>query len=72
VVVSEETGQVSICVHGRSERNLNPEKFRKRMESIFLPKEENHEERAKEKHVKEKLAGEASDHDGGDSDLVSD
>ncbi len=72
VVVSEETGQISICVDGRLERNLGPDKFRKRMEAIFLPKEENHEERAKEERVKEELAGEAGDLDGGGSDLVSD
>lgn len=67
VVVSEETGQVSVCVNGKLDRNLSDEDFREKMESIFLPKEESHEE-----HTEEELAGEASDLDGGSSDLVSD
>ena len=67
VVVSEETGQISICVDGKLERNLSEENFRERMEKIFLPKEENHEE-----DVQEELASEDSDLDRGRGDLVSD
>ncbi|MCP5535048.1 MAG: TIGR00159 family protein [Akkermansiaceae bacterium] len=67
VVVSEETGQISICVDGKLERNLSEREFRERMESIFLPKEETHEER-----TEEELASETSDLDGSGSDLVSD
>lgn len=67
VVVSEETGQISICVDGKLERNLSEDNFRERMEKIFLPKEENHEE-----DVQEELASEDSDLDRGRGDLVSD
>jgi len=67
VVVSEETGQISVCVDGKLVRNLTDEEFREKMESIFLPKEETHEE-----DDKEELAGETSDLDGGSGDLVSD
>jgi len=67
VVVSEETGQVSICVDGKLSRGLSDEVFRKKMEDIFLAKEERNEQK-----TNEKLAGEASDTDGGGSDLVSD
>ncbi len=67
VVVSEETGQISICVDGKLDRNLSAEKFRKKMETIFLPKEDTDEEDAQKE-----LAGEASDVDRGGGDLVSD
>lgn len=67
VVVSEETGQVSICVDGRLERNLSDEEFRTRMEAIFLP-----EDTTDEKHAEKELAGEAGDSPGRDRDLVSD
>lgn len=67
VVVSEETGQISICVDGKLDRNLTEEEFRAKIEAIFLPKEE-----ANEKDVKEKLAGEADDIDRRSDDLVSD
>jgi diadenylate cyclase len=67
VVVSEETGQVSVCVDGKLVRNLSDEEFREKMESIFLPNEETNEE-----HTEEELAGKASDLNGGNSDLVSD
>lgn len=36
VVVSEETGQVSICHNGIIERNLNVEKFRNRLSHLLL------------------------------------
>jgi diadenylate cyclase len=67
VVVSEETGQVSVCVDGKLVINLSDEEFREKMESIFLPNEETNEE-----HTEEELAGKASDLNGGNSDLVSD
>ena len=67
VVVSEETGQISICVDGKLERNLNEENFREKMEKIFLPKKPSNEEDAEEE-----LAGEDSDADRGRGDLVPD
>ena len=41
IVVSEESGQVSICHSGAIERNLNVERFRKRLSQLLL-REENH------------------------------
>ena len=67
VVVSEETGQISLCLDGELERNLTPAEFHERLEDIFLPKEISNEE-----DNQEQLAGEAGDIDSGDSDLVSD
>jgi diadenylate cyclase len=40
VVVSEETGMVSIAVDGKLERCKNEEEFRKRLEEIFLNNEQ--------------------------------
>lgn len=37
IVVSEETGQVSICHDGRIERNLGVENFRRRLNELLLP-----------------------------------
>jgi len=67
VVVSEETGQVSICVDGKLMRGLSEEVFRVKMEEIFLPKEKNDEEQ-----TEKELADKASDSDGSRRDLVSD
>lgn len=67
VVVSEETGQVSICVDGKLIRGLNEEDFREKMEAIFLPKEKEHEDK-----TEEKLASEGGDLDRRRGDLVSD
>jgi len=36
VVVSEETGMVSICHRGRIERDFDPESFRRRLDELFL------------------------------------
>ena len=41
IVVSEESGQVSICHSGSIERNLNVERFRKLLSQLLL-REENH------------------------------
>lgn len=67
VIVSEETGSISICIDGILERNLGEEKFRARMAEIFLAKDDNHEEGvSKEPDSKNRVAA------SGDSDLVSD
>jgi diadenylate cyclase len=47
LVVSEESGQVSICHSGGIERNLNVERFRKRLSQLLL-REENHAKPAAE------------------------
>jgi len=44
IVVSEETGQVSICHSGVLERNLNLEKFRRRLSQLLLHDKENSDE----------------------------
>jgi diadenylate cyclase len=67
VIVSEETGAISICIDGHLERNLGEEKFRARMAEIFLAKEENHEKGvSKEPDPQDRVAA------SGDRDLVSD
>jgi len=68
VVVSEETGSISICIDGMMERNLGEERFRERMEEIFLSKTN----KSDEKGVSEELDSEDRVADSGDSDLASD
>jgi diadenylate cyclase len=67
VIVSEETGAISICMDGHLERNLGEEKFRKRMAEIFLATDNNHEKGvSKEPDPQDRVAA------AGDRDLVSD
>lgn len=67
VIVSEETGSISICIDGQLERNLGEEKFRARMAEIFLANEENNEKGvSKEPDSEDRVAA------SGDRDLVSD
>jgi diadenylate cyclase len=67
VIVSEETGAISICMDGHLERNLGEEKFRARMAQIFLPADNNHEKGvSKEPDPQDRVAST------GDRDLVSD
>ncbi|GAA5482644.1 cyclic di-AMP synthase CdaA [Haloferula sargassicola] len=67
VVVSEETGGISICMDGQIERGLSEEKFQERMEEIFLGKSKEHE-----KGVSEELGAEDDLPDPGDRDLDRD
>lgn len=64
VVVSEETGQVSICHSGLIERNLSVEKFRRRISQLLL-----HEKY--ERDSSQKLESETHLSDAGDRALVS-
>jgi len=64
VVVSEETGQVSICHSGLIERGLSVEKFRRRLSQLLL-----HEKY--EREDSQKLESEAHLSDAGDRYLVS-
>jgi diadenylate cyclase len=67
VIVSEETGAISICMDGHLERNLGEEKFRARMAEIFLATDNNHEKGvSKEPDPQNRVAAT------GDRDLVSD
>lgn len=64
VVVSEETGQVSICHSGLIERNLSVEKFRRRISQLLL-----HDKY--ERDSSQKLESETHLPDAGDRALVS-
>lgn len=68
VVVSEETGAISICIDGVLQRNLTEKQFREKIAEIFLPGQTTHEE----PETIEKLAREGSVAATGDRDLVSD
>ncbi len=67
IVVSEETGAISICKEGKIDRNLSEEEFRSRLAEIFLS-----DEQAAEEVVREELAGKDSVAAAGDRSLVSD
>lgn len=66
VVVSEETGSISLAIHGELERNLTEESLRDKLEAIFLPEELENEDTQKT------LDSEIDRIDSSDSDLVSD
>lgn len=67
VVVSEETGGISICIDGVLQRNLTEKQFRERIAEVFLDGKPSHEDQSTEKLDREG-AGSGS----GDRDLVSD
>jgi diadenylate cyclase len=67
VVVSEETGSISICIDGELERNLGEKLFRERLADIFLPDTSNDEAEPDEKLDREDPVAPARDRD-----LVSD
>ncbi len=67
VVVSEETGAISICMDGQIERGLSEEKFQERLEEIFLSKPKEHE-----KGISQELGSETDLADSGDRDLDRD
>lgn len=67
VVVSEETGDISICLDGKLERNLSPEQLRERLNQIFISNDEQ-----TEKMDREQLDGENRGSGPSDRDLVSD
>jgi len=67
VIVSEETGAISIVVEGKIFRNLSEDEFRAKLEDIFITHGETTEEMAPEK-----LGGKGRGSGSGDRDLVSD
>jgi len=67
VVVSEETGGISICIDGKLERNLTEKQFRERINEIFISGKPSNET-----DTAEKLDREASVSRSGDRDMVSD
>lgn len=64
IVVSEETGNVSICHRGRIERDFEPDSFKRRLSQLLL-----HE--TYEESDSEQLGGEAHGSAGRDNPLVS-
>ena len=67
IVVSEETGAISILVDGKMLRDLSEADFRKKLEDIFLSHGQSSEEM-----VREELDVENGSSGSGDRDLVSD
>lgn len=67
VVVSEETGGISICIDGKLERNLTEKQFRDRINELFIARKP-----ANETESPEKLGGEAALPDSRDRGMVSD
>lgn len=67
VVVSEETGGISICIDGKLERNLTEKQFRDRINELFIARKP-----ANETQNAEKLAGETPVSGSGNRDMVSD
>lgn len=67
IVVSEETGAISIAENGQLTRNLTDTEFREMLENIFLP-----EQNIDEDDAEETLDSENSRIDSSDRDLVSD
>lgn len=66
IVVSEETGSISVAVHGKLERNLTEIELREMLAGIFLP-----EEKEDEQKLEKALDSENNSLDPSDSDLVS-
>ncbi len=67
VIVSEETGAISIVVEGSIHRNLSEDEFREKLDEIFLINGEIHKEMAPEE-----LDGENRRSGSGDRDQISD
>ena len=69
VVVSEETGSISISENGSLQRNLTEKQFREKLSEIFFSGPPSNET---ETETVEKLDRETSVSSSGDRDLVSD
>ena len=67
IVVSEETGQISIVTEGKIDRGLSEDAFRAKLEELFLAHDQSHQE-----VDHEELDGEVSGSGPSDRDLVSD
>lgn len=67
VVVSEETGSISVCADGRFERGLTEKQFREHLSRVFLTGQTQNEP-----ETNEKLDGKTPLAAGGGGDLVSD
>jgi diadenylate cyclase len=67
VVVSEETGSISICINGVLQRNLSEKQFREKISEIFFSANSSNETQ-----TAQQLDRKGSLSSTGDSDLVSD
>ena len=67
IIVSEETGEISLGIDGQLERNLTDEELRERLNEIFLLNE-----KPTEKMASEQLESEDDRTDSSDRDLVAD
>jgi len=67
LIVSEETGAISICMDGKMERDLSEQEFRERLKEIFLSHGQ-----ASEEMAREELGGEDRSSHSRDRDMVSD
>ena len=56
IVVSEETGIVSICHRGRLERNFDPESFQRRLGELLLLAKDTKDSRPERKSLPGKAA----------------
>lgn len=70
IVVSEETGSISVCENGELERNLSEEEFREKISNIFITGKSKDTETEDEPDPK--LDGQDAISDSGDRNLVSD
>jgi len=70
IVVSEETGNISIAIGGELERNLSGAEFKSRIEKIFIPDDDEKDE--DEADDDPQLDSEVDGLDSSDSDMVSD
>lgn len=61
VVVSEETGGISICIDGRLDRNLTDKQFREKISNIFLSPLPTHEDDPPEQLARKDRLAAASD-----------
>ena len=71
IVVSEETGSISIAMNGVLDRNLKESEFKEKLEKIFVPEEEEELDN-EEENTREELDSEDSNLDPSGSDMVSD
>ncbi len=67
IVVSEETGGISIAINGNLKRNLSEKEFREMLEEIFLP-----EQKIEEDDAEKTLDSKDNGPDPSDRDMVSD
>ncbi len=67
VIVSEETGTISVGIDGEIYKDLKTTELREKLEMVFIPEEQDHAEITEEQSAREN--GVASD---SDSDMVSD